>query len=71
VWVISRADLVTGNDDGFGEGLQKFAKNDKAKAEFLLKSLPPFYANTAENINPKDYGYDDMARKLKEYIPIR
>jgi hypothetical protein len=61
VGVISRADLVAGNDDGFGEGLQKFSKSDKAKAEFLLKSLPAFNANTVENIRAKDYGYDDAA----------
>jgi hypothetical protein len=55
VGVISRADLVARNDDGFGEGLQKFAKSDKAKAEFLLKPLPAFYANTVENIRAKDH----------------
>jgi hypothetical protein len=56
--VITRADLVAGNDDGFGEELQKFVKSDKAKAEFLLKSLPAFYANIVENVRAKDYGYD-------------
>jgi hypothetical protein len=30
-----------------------------------------FYANTIENIRAKDYGYDDVACKLKEYIPMR
>lgn len=69
VGVVSRVDLTT--DDGFGKGLQEFALSDKAKAEFLLKSLPTFYANTIENIRAKDYGYDDVAGKLKEYIPIR
>jgi hypothetical protein len=71
VGVISRLDLVAGNDDGFGEGLQKFSKSDKAKAEFLLKSLLAFYSNTIENIRAKDYCYDNVARKLKEYIPMR
>jgi hypothetical protein len=71
VGVISRADLLARDDDGFCEGLQKFVKSDKAKAEFLLKSLLAFYANTVENIRAKDCGYDDAARKLKEYIPMR
>jgi len=46
VGVISRADLTAAQDDGFGDGLQRFAKNDRAKAEFLLKSLPAYYSNT-------------------------
>jgi hypothetical protein len=71
VGVISRADPVAGNDDGFGEGLQKFDKSNKAKAKFLLKSLPAFYANTVENIRAKDNGYDDAAQELQEYIPMR
>jgi hypothetical protein len=48
VGIISRADLK--NDDGFGKGLKEFSKSDKAKAEFLLKSFPPYYSNTIENI---------------------
>jgi hypothetical protein len=68
VRIISRADLT--NDDGFGKGLKGFSKSDKAKAEFLLKSFPPYYSNTIENIRLKDnYGYGDVARKLKEYVP--
>ena len=48
--IITRADLT--RDDGFGDGLQKFAKSDKAKAEFLLRSLPfTQYANTIDNIH--------------------
>jgi hypothetical protein len=70
VGIISRADLT--NDDGFGKGLKEFSKSDKAKAEFLLKSFPPYYSNTIENIRSKDnYGYGDVARKLKEYVPAR
>jgi hypothetical protein len=65
---MSRADL--NSDDGFGRGLKEFSTSDKAKAEFL-KSLPFFYANTVENIRAKDHEYDDVARKLKEYIPQR
>jgi len=34
----------------FTPALQKFAKSDSAKTEFLLRSFPPFYANTIENI---------------------
>jgi len=71
VGVISRADLTAAQDDGFGEGLQKFAKSDRAKSEFLLKSLPAYYSNTVENIRAKDHGYDDVARKLREYVPAR
>jgi len=53
VGVISRADLTAAEDDGFGAGLQKFAKSDRAKSEFLLKSLPAYYSNTVENIRQK------------------
>jgi hypothetical protein len=68
--IISRADLK--NDDGFGKGLKEFSKSDKAKAEFPLKSSPPYYSSTIKNIRSKDnYGYDDVARKLKEYVPAR
>jgi len=71
VGVISRADLITAEDDGFGAGLQKFAKSDRTKAEFLLKSLPAYYSNAVENIWAKDHSYDDVARKLREYVPAR
>jgi len=71
VEVISRADLITAEDDGFRAGLQKFAKSDRAKVEFLLKSLPAYYSNTVQNIRAKNHGYDDVARKLREYVPAR
>ena len=68
--IVTRADLT--KDDGFGDGLQRFAKSDKAKAEFLLRSLPSTqYANTIDNIHAKDYRYDDAARKLREYVPAK
>ena len=67
--VMSRADLT--NDDGFGQGLKAISMSDQAKTEFLLKSLPPFYYNTVENIRAKDYGYYDVVRKLMEYVPQR
>jgi hypothetical protein len=69
VGIVSRADLTT--DNGFGKGLRKFVSSDNTKAEFLLKSLPTFYANTIENVRAKDYGYNHVARKLKEYIIMR
>jgi hypothetical protein len=34
-------------------------------------SLPPFYANTAENIRAKEYKYDDVVHKLKDYVAAR
>jgi len=40
VGVISRADLTAAGDDGFGAGLQKFAKSDRTKSEFLLNPFP-------------------------------
>ena len=67
--IISRVNLTT--DDGFGEGLKAFAKSDRAKTEFLLRSFPPFYANTIENIKSKDPAYDDAVRRLREYVPAR
>ena len=67
--VILRADLQ--KDTGFGKGLKEFANCNQAKAEFLLRSLPTFYSDTVENIRTKEYRYDDVVRKLKEYIPKR
>ena len=67
--ISSRVDLT--NDDGFGKGPKEFAGSDKAKTEFLLRSFPPFYANTIDNIKFKDPAYDDAVRRLKEYVPAR
>ena len=65
--MITNADTI--QDDGFGKGLQQFALSESAKIEFLLRSVPAFYANTIENIRSKEYqDYDTVARKLKEYI---
>lgn len=69
VGMISRVD--TSSDDGFGKDLQEFTQSDKAKTEFLLRSLPPFYWNTIENIKSKEPANDDAIRKLREYVPIR
>ena len=69
VAITARLDLT--NDKGFGTGLQHIAKGELAKVEFLLDSLPPFYSNTVENIKSKDISYDDVIRKLIQYIPQR
>jgi len=69
VAITARLDLS--KDDGFGESLQLMAKSEKAKIEFLLDSLPPFYSNTVENIKSKDENYDDTIRKLIQYVPQR
>jgi hypothetical protein len=34
-------------------------------------SIPPFYANTVENIHAKEYKYDDVVHKLKDYVAAR
>jgi len=67
--MISQADLT--NDDGFGQGLKAISRSDQARTEFLLKSLPPFYSNTVENIRAKNHEYNDVVKKLKEYVPQR
>jgi hypothetical protein len=42
--------------------------SNKAKAKYLLMSLPPFYANTVENMYAKEYKYDDRVHKLRDYV---
>jgi hypothetical protein len=69
--VVSRIDLGATQDDGFGQGLRFISRSNKAKAEYLLMSIPPFYANTVENIRPKEYKYDDVVHKLKDYVAAR
>jgi len=69
VAITARLDLS--KDDSFGEGLKCIVKSEKAKIEFLLDSLPAFYSNTVENIKRKDENYDDVIRKLLQYIPLR
>jgi len=56
-------------DDGFGSALQQMAKSEKAKVEFLLDSLPPFYSNTVENIKSKEESCDDTIRKTNPICP--
>jgi transposase InsO family protein len=69
--VMSRINLGATQDDGFGQGLRLISRSNKAKAEYLLMSLPPFYANTVENIRAKEYKYDDVVHKLKDYVAAR
>jgi hypothetical protein len=47
------------------------SKSEQAKAEFLLQSILSFYGNTVENIRAKDYEFEDVLRKLREYILAR
>jgi hypothetical protein len=68
---MSRIDLGATQDDGFGQGLRLISRSNKAKAEYLLMSLPPFYANTVENIRAKEYKYDDVVHKVKDYVAAR
>ena len=56
---------------GFGEGLTRIADNDAAKAEFLLLTMSSYYSATVENIRNKEYGYGDVVRQLKHYVPQR
>jgi hypothetical protein len=66
VGVMSRADL--NSDDEFERDFKELSKSDKAKAEFLLKPLPSFYANTVENIREKDHEYD-CSMEIKGIYP--
>jgi hypothetical protein len=67
--IISRASIK--DDDNFGKGLVLVSKSEQAKAEFLLQSIPSFYGSTVENIRAKDYEFEGVSRKLREYIPAR
>ena len=56
----------------FGEALKKLATCDRAKAELLLISLPPFYSNLVENLRSKTgYTYGDISRQVRLYVPAR
>lgn len=67
--IIAWADLT--KDTGFGKGLLAFSRCEQVKTEFLLMSLPTFYASTVENVRSKEQTYDDTARKINEYITAR
>lgn len=56
------------NDDRVGKGLRELSRSDTTWLKFLLKSLLSFYLNMIENIKTKDYTYNDIAGKLREYI---
>jgi hypothetical protein len=66
--VMLRIDLGSTQDDGFGQGLRFISRSNKAKAEYLVMSIPPFYANIVENICVKESKYDDVVHKLKDYV---
>lgn len=56
----------------FGGALRKLAGCDRAKADFLLISLPPFYSNRVEKLRSKiEYTYGDISRQIRLYIPAR
>jgi hypothetical protein len=63
---INRTDLT--NDDGYGIGLKAISGSDKAKTDYLLCSLPSFYANTVENIRSCQHKYDDVVVDLQEFV---
>lgn len=64
--IIDKAYLI--NSNRFGWALKELSKLNTAKFEFLLWSLPFYYANTMENIRPKDYSSNKTTRKLRKYI---
>jgi hypothetical protein len=65
---MSKIDLEATQNNGFGQGLRLISRSDMAKAQYLLISPTPFYANTVENICVKKYKYDNVVHKLKDYI---
>jgi len=57
-----KATLAANVEDEKDKELREFARNDRAKAEFLLMSLPPFYSNLVQNLRSKtSYSYGDIA----------
>jgi len=67
VAIIARLGLS--KDDGFGDSLQRMAKSEKAKIEFLLDLLCLCYSNAVENIESKEENYDDTIQKLFNMSP--
>ena len=56
----------------FADSLRQIAQNDRAKAELLLLTLPPFYSNLVENLRSKDdYTYGDISHQIRMYVPAR
>lgn len=57
---------------GFQDGIALLAGSGKAKGEFLMMTLPPFYASLIENLRMKeDFTYGDITRSLIQYVPGR
>lgn len=56
----------------FAESHRQIAQNDRAKAELLRLTLPPFYSNLVENLRSKDdYTYGDISHQIRMYVPTR
>lgn len=53
----------------FGKALREIIKDDEAKAEFLLLTLPPFYNTLVENLQTNaTYTYGNIVRQLILYV---
>ena len=76
-WNFMKASVANGkstdkDEKEFGEILERLSKSDRAKAELLLISLPPFYSKLVENLRSKTgYTYGDIARQINLYVPQR
>ena len=56
----------------FQSGIRDLAASGKAKAEFLMMTLPPFYAPLVENLRlQQGFTYGDVTRNLIRYVPGR
>ena len=56
----------------FRSGIRDLAASGKAKAEFLMMTLPPFYAPLVENLRlQQGFTYGDVTRNLIRYVPGR
>ena len=56
----------------FRSGIRDLAASGKAKAEFLLMTLPNFYAPLVENLRlQQGFTYGDVTRNLIRYVPGR
>ena len=56
----------------FQSGINDLAASGKAKAEFLLMILPPFYAPLVENLRMQQgFTYGDVTRNLIRYVSGR
>lgn len=56
----------------FQNGIRDLAASGKAKAEFLMITLPPVYAPLVENLRlQQGFTYGDVTRNLIRYVPGR